>query len=236
MDIIAEFRKLVPLEDFDGIPDAWVSSEPNPIARLVFIARPDGQALFQVNAKHETSWEDVNQFVHFARANMQKLAAATPMIAVPGLRLPHYGFDSAIAVLPAAADLTPSEDEDLNQRIYGLCPGWECEVSMTESESLAFRRYRRELQPSNWSRDPKPYIAVRFGFERQGEPDVTSDSPIVTDLGNLEAALHMIAEADAGWIECKNWRAQAVSLEFQRGDPTAETALKLLRKFVTTGG
>ncbi len=40
----------MPLEDFPGIAHTWVSTRPSRRARLIYVSRPDGQALFQVNA------------------------------------------------------------------------------------------------------------------------------------------------------------------------------------------
>lgn len=217
MDVVAEFCEQMPLEDFPGIPHAWVSTEPNPFARLIYVARPDGQALFQVNAKPETDWQDVGAFVRFAQANMAKLTYAAPMVAVPGLSLRNSRFDSAIAVLPAAADLTPTSVAHIDTRVYGLFPGWRCEVSMTESEGVANRRYRREILSSDWSREPKPFLLLSYEFERKGKAPVKHTKPFNTDLDDITSTLRMITEAESGWLVCENWAAQTVRLEFQRG-------------------
>ena len=243
MDVVAAFRERMPLEDFPGVPHTWVSTKPNRFARLIYLARPDGQALFQINAKHETDWEDVGAFVRFAQAHLAKLAYAAPMVAVPGLALRRYRFDSAIAVLPAAADLTPAHDEQLDRRIYGLFPGWQCEVSMTESEDVAHRRYRRDLTVSDWNRQPKPFIAISYGFQRGGRPPVEHPQPFATDLDDAETTAHSIGEADSGWLVAENWAAQTVRLEYARGKGLTwdgesvkpESVPERLRTFATRG-
>ncbi|SDK50166.1 hypothetical protein SAMN05216298_0298 [Glycomyces sambucus] len=217
MDVVAEFRSQMPLEEFPGVAHAWVSTEPNPFARLIYLARPDGQALFQVNVKPETDWDDVGAFVRFAQANMARLAFAAPMVAVPGLSLRHYRFDSAIAVLPAAADLAPTDIAHLDSRIYGLFPGWQCEVAGTESESLANRRYRREIRPSDWSRRPNPFLKLAYGFQRTNESPVEHSKPFSTDLDDAASTLRLIAEADTGWLSVTNWLGDTAALEYQRG-------------------
>lgn len=54
MDVVAAFREQMPLEDFPRIAHTWVSTRPNRRARLIYVSRPDGQALFQVNARPDT--------------------------------------------------------------------------------------------------------------------------------------------------------------------------------------
>lgn len=217
MDVVAAFREQMPLEDFPGIAHAWVSTRPSRRARLIYVARPDGEALFQVNARPDTDWNDVGAFVRFAQAHMPKLTYAAPMVAVPGLALSRYRFDSAIAVLPAAADLSPTGVEELDQRVYGLFPGWQCEVSMTESEGVANRRYRRELTVSDWTREPKPFVALSYGFQLKGRPPVEHPQPFSTDLDDVASTLGRVTEAESGWLVCENWQTQQVRLEFQRG-------------------
>ncbi|MEU6860758.1 hypothetical protein AB0B28_18015 [Glycomyces sp. NPDC046736] len=217
MDVVAAFREKMPLEDFPGIPHTWVSTKPNRFARLIFLARPDGQALFQINAKPDTDWDDVGGFIRFAHAHIAKLAYAAPMVAVPGLALRRYRFDSAIAVLPAAADLTPAHDPEIDTRIYGLFPGWRCEVSMTESEGVANRRYRRELTVSDWTRQPKPFIALTYGFAVAGKRNVEHPEPFTTSLDDVESTLGRIREADSGWLECENWNGRRFRIESARG-------------------
>jgi len=243
MDIVAEFREQVPLEDFPGIPHAWVNATPNRFARLVYVARPDGQALFQINAKHGTDWEDMGAFVRFAQANMAKLTYAAPMVAVPGLALRHYRFDSAIAVLPAAADLSPSGVEHLDQRVYGLFPGWQCEVSMTESEGVANRRYRRDIEVHEWTREPRPFIGLTYGFKRTGEPPIEHRDRLSTDLDDVRSTIGLVTEAESGWLTVENWQAQTVDLAFAKGKGLTwgdevvkpEAAGERLRRFVTEG-
>lgn len=243
MDVVAAFREKMPLEDFPGIPHTWVSTKPNRFARLVFLARPDGQALFQINAKPDTDLDDVGAFVRFAHAHMPQLTYAAPMCAVPGLALRRYRFDSAIAVLPAAADLTPVHDPQIDARIYGLFPGWRCEVSMTESEGVANRRYRRELTVSDWHRQPKPYLAIAYGFKASGQPNVDHERPFATDLDDAASTVARIVEADSGWLECENWDAQKVRLEAARGKGLTwdgekikpDTVPDRLRAFATGG-
>ncbi|GAA4892564.1 hypothetical protein LX16_1991 [Stackebrandtia albiflava] len=216
MDVLAALREKLPLEPVPGLDDTWEGTG-GPRVRILYLPHPGERVLFQVNVARRTDEADVRRFVSFARGHLDELFTAPPMIAVGGLRLATYGFDSAVAVLPAAADLTPSGDPAIDRRVYGLFPGWECEVSMTESEDLARRRIRRDIRYSDWERRPSPLLRYSFAFTQQGRPEVVRDEGFPGDASQVESILRFIAGGRSGRVECENHRGRTIHIEYDWG-------------------
>ncbi|MEV3938321.1 hypothetical protein AB0K52_20385 [Glycomyces sp. NPDC049804] len=218
MSILARFHQHVPMVPVPGIQHAWAVDAPVVEVRRYYLARPDGQAFFQINARTSTDEGDLRRFLRFAQKHVLDLSEAVPMVAVGGLRLEHYGCDSAIAVLPAAADFTPTvgRDPQIDSRIYGLFPGWQCEVSGTESELAACYRFRRRIDYPNWERDPQPYIRMAYGY-RDADGNSLADSGLSTvDMSDSTSIIKRVSEAESGWVRCENYTGKTVRISFDR--------------------
>lgn len=214
MDIVAEFRRLVPLTDVPGLQNVWMFAGPARRARRFYLPRPDGQALFQVNAKVATDEEEIRRFLRFAQRHMADLANAAPMAAVGGLRLERYACDSAVSVLPSAAGLTPTVGKapEVDSRVYGLFPGWQCEVSTTESESAAFYRYRKVLDYSNWERDPQPYLTAVYSYKDAGAPVVDREEAVTVEMDEALSLAQRVREAESGRVVWTNYSGREIRL------------------------
>lgn len=216
--IVARFQQFVPLEPIPGLQHVWAVSGPVREVRRYYLALPDGQALFQVNARVTTDEGDLRRFLRFAQQHLPSLSNAAPMAAIGGLRLAHYGCDTAIGVLPAAAEFAPTagRDREVDSRVYGLFPGWQCEASLTESEVAAFNRFRRRIDYANWEREPQPYLRVAYGYERSGAPDLRVENPVTVGFPELLSVFQEVAEAESGWAVCTNYTGKDVRIAFDR--------------------
>jgi hypothetical protein len=218
MSILARLHQHVPMEPVAGIQQAWAVAAPVVEVRRYYLARPDGQAVFQINARTSTDERDLRRFLRFAQKHILELSEAVPLVAVGGLRLEHYGCDSAIAVVPAAADFTPTvgRDPQIDSRVYGLFPGWQCEVSSTESELAACYRFRRRIDYPNWERSPQPYIRIAYGYRDHDGYSIDDSGLSAADIDESTSIFSRVSEAESGWVRCENYTGKTVRITFDR--------------------
>ncbi|THV33663.1 hypothetical protein [Glycomyces buryatensis] len=216
MDIVAALHSNLEVEPFPGVDDAWLAGGRVRATRQLYLTDRERQVIFQVSVKPETDLEEVRRFLLFARANLDRLWQAVPMVAVPGLRLEQAEFDSAIAVLPAANNLRPTQVEETDLRVYQLFPGCQYEVAMTESESDAVYRCRYGLKSTDWTRDPSPALLLRWGYHREGQHPVNRDQGFTVDAGSVRTNFRIITKCRTGWIWCENFTGREIRFDYDQ--------------------
>lgn len=209
MNYLDRFHSLIPMSAVPGMPGVWAFEKQMPRHHRYCLEYPEEQVLFQVNVKREVDEAAVRPFLAFAAERLPELWCAPPMVAVGGLSVPGFEFDSAIAVLPVAAGLRTSGDAEVDSRIYGLFPGWGCEVAMTEGESRAHYRFRRALRYSDWNREPSPELAVSWDYKGR-RPDRIRFEFAPADFNFVAFSLRRMTEAESGWVSCRDARGRIV--------------------------
>ncbi|THV30166.1 hypothetical protein [Glycomyces paridis] len=218
MSMVERLGAQVRLAPFPGVAGAWTVLAHEPEVRTHYLAGPEGRSLFRVDARTETAEADLRRFFRFAHQHAHELAEAVPTAAVGGLRLDGYGCDTAISVLPSAAELRPTNGRDpgVDAHVYGLFPGWQCEVTLTESEAAAYNLYRRGPDHARWDREPEPFIAVTFAYRDPGDYWTTYDRPVTVDMNRMVWIFKRVMEADHGWVRCENYTHKAVKTTWDR--------------------
>ncbi|MBE1531253.1 hypothetical protein [Actinomadura algeriensis] len=202
VESVLEFADVRPLP---GLDRAWTfPGAYNRFQRAVALTE-DGRKAFQVLCTTGYSDETAAAILRFARLHETRLWQAAPFAAVPGFALPGNDFDCLASVLPA---ITDSHADDWERHVFDVFPAWRCEFSLDESESEARHRFRKELDPQNFERRPRPFLRIRYENPRTGLRASESGGRMLADAARWEREVGIIDEAGSGWAEAENHRGQ----------------------------
>ncbi|MGW5346991.1 hypothetical protein [Streptomyces sp. NPDC004050] len=231
MNVEQAVAEISGIEEFPGLHNAWRWS---PTPRFVFSLAldVDNNRLYQVNTLDSFDEGLVREVLRLSRQSaLGQGQQAQQFVISSGFEHEPYGFDTIAAVPPAIHQYYTRRNEALNEATIGVFPAYRCEFSGDETRDEAMYRFKRMLHPAMMSRNPAPYLRMRFENTDTGVGSIGPSRGFATpDV--LLRELKLIEGAAGSFVEFENFRHEVWRIEWNgiwnvngsaQGDPVTET-------------
>ncbi|OLB75052.1 MAG: hypothetical protein AUI14_22175 [Actinobacteria bacterium 13_2_20CM_2_71_6] len=218
-EVVATFPNVEP---FPGLGGAWKWS-PSPRFTFALAKDVNGERAFQVNCIDSFDEGLVRSVLEFSRTHKVADAATGPLALVPGFRYEPYRFHAVASASPTVHGYHAGRKDGFNDIVIAVFPAYECEVSGTETVEEARHRFKRMLHPTVMSRDPAPYLRMRYENTRTGAGSIGPSRGFTTpDV--LLRELELLEDAPGSYVEFENFRGEVRKVEWRQGTWVVEGA------------
>ncbi|WP_326754268.1 hypothetical protein OHB56_25325 [Streptomyces sp. NBC_01635] len=200
---------------FEGVPDAWHWS-PAPGLDFAAALSPDGEHLFQVNARDTYDQELVGALLVAARENSSRLLTdGVPLSTLPGFRHPGRGFEVVAAARPGIHRYHEVQQPELQKATWAVFPGYECEFAEPARYfgDDARKSFIKFLNPADLDRGPNPFLRMwwnntvtKAGTEEPGG--------ILAATSTLYRELELLEGAQGSFVRYENFRGEIYHVEW----------------------
>lgn len=162
MDLTETFSAKPNVAGLGDLPDAWHWSNA-PGFDFSAALSADGKHAFQAYALDSFDEGFAVALLSFAREHATELVTDRPLTLAEGFSHPGYAFDAVVAAGPGVHTYY-AEDAELHSAVRALVPAFRCEFTGDEDEAEAQYRYRNPagVPGTNWGREPRPFLKMRF--------------------------------------------------------------------------
>ncbi|MGW7530336.1 hypothetical protein [Streptomyces sp. NPDC054783] len=191
---------------FSRLEDSWMWS-PNPRFTFVSAMSRDPGRAFQINFIDSFDADLACAVIEFARdAALQEASLLGPLTVTEGFSFGGASFDAVATASPAVHGYYVGRNEVLNEHVVAVFPAFSCEISGTESLEEAIHRFKRMLHPTVMSRQPVPFLRMRYENAKTGAGSV-GDLRGFTTWDVLLRELNLLAGSPESFVECENVHA-----------------------------
>ncbi|MFE7509916.1 hypothetical protein ACFU8I_01575 [Streptomyces sp. NPDC057540] len=213
MDIEQAVAEFGDVEEVSGLPLAWRWS---PMSRFMFSLAMDvdGRWAYQMNSIDVHDEGLARAVLTFARQHqLGRGSEARPLTVVPGFSYGTYRFDAVAAASPPVHGYHHGRNEALNEVVSAVFPVYQCEFRGDENLEEAVLRFKRMLRPTVITRQPVPYLRMRYENTRTGGGSVGPSRGFTThDV--LERELRLLEGAPGSFVEFENSQGDVWHVEW----------------------